>query len=254
MLRVLILLGCCLGAIPAYARARPAADGSPTSQCLLAANAAGVLVRIPAGLMARIAQVESAQRQDDGVWRPWPWTIDADGADLAFPTQEAAVAWAETAPRRGVRSLDAGCLQVNQQAHPHAFANLQASFDPWTNALYAARYLRQLYDDESGHDWAVAVGLYHSHTPELAEEYRTRVASLGEGIIAGLPRATVAARLLAVGSLRLRLANGGTLRVVLNRQPSAPGHRRPSACAVARQLAPLLAHPYGLAGCALAGR
>lgn len=233
-----LVLALALSAGVAQARALPAQDGSPTAQCLRAAAAAGVAEGIPDGLMARIAQVESAQRQSDGVWRPWPWTINADGADLAFATKRDAVVWAARAPMRGVRLLDAGCLQVNLQAHPHAFASLGQAFDPWDNARYAARYLRELHDSDAGGDWSVAVGMYHSHTPELAYEYRARVASLGAGIIAGLPPDAVALRLAALRPMRLPLANGHVLRLMLHRQPTSAGYHRPSECAVMGVLAP----------------
>ena len=222
----------------ARARELPAEPGSPIAQCLHAAAAAGIIEGIPDGLMARIAQVESAQRQGDGTWRPWPWTIDADGADLAFASKRDAVVWAARAPARGVKLLDVGCLQVNLQFHPHAFASLGEAFDPWENARYAAHYLRLLHDSDAGGDWSVAVGMYHSHTPELAYEYRSRVAALGAGIIAGLPPDAVALRLAALYPTRISLTNGHVLSLMLHRQPTAAGYRRPSACAVMGMLAP----------------
>jgi len=238
-----------LAATPAAAREIPPQDGSPTQQCLVAARGAGSAEGVPDGLMARIAQVESAQRQTDGVWRPWPWTIDADGADLAFVSRQQAVGWARTAPLRGVKLLDAGCLQVNLQAHPHAFASLDEAFDPWANARYAAQYLRALHDGDAGGDWAVAVGMYHSHTPELAMEYRARVEALGEGIIEGLPRDAIAVRLAALGPMRLQLSNGHVLRLMLHRQPTARGYRRPSRCAVIAALASEMAASARPSGC-----
>ncbi len=224
-------------------------DGSPVAQCEAAAAAAGVLAGIPDGLMGRIALAETGRRDVDGAWRPWPWSIDADGVDVALFTRAQAVAYAGGAPGRGVRSLDVGCLQVNLQFHPHAFATLDDAFDPWANALYAARYLRALHDSDAGGDWAVAVGMYHSHTPELAAEYRTRVAELGAGIIAGITPGPLAMRMQILGLLRLRLSNGHVLRLILNRQPAPPGHRRPNPCRVAAVLAPEMAVPPRLAGC-----
>ena len=235
------LVACTLAlfvAVPAQAREQPAEQGSPIAQCVRAATAAGILEGIPDGLMARIAQVESAQRQDDGVWRPWPWTIDADGADLAFASKRDAVVWAARAPARGVKLLDVGCLQVNLQHHPLAFASLGDAFDPWENARYAAHYLRQLHDSDAAGDWSVAVGMYHSHTPELAYEYRARVAAVGAGIIAGLPRDALAFRVAALGPMRLPLSNGHVISLMLHRQPTSPGYRRPSACQVMGVLAP----------------
>lgn len=242
---VLLLTAC----PAAHARRVFPQDGSPVAQCVAAAHAAGVLAGVPDGLMGRIALAESGRRDVDGAWRPWPWSVDADGTDVALYTRAQAVAFAATAPARGVRSLDVGCLQVNLQSHPRAFATLDDGFDPWANALYAARYLRTLYDSDAGRDWSVAVGMYHSHTPELAAEYRTRVAMLGAGIIAGITPGPLAMRMQVLGLLRLRLSNGHTLRLILNRQPAAAWHRRPSPCRVAAVLAPEMAVPPRVAGC-----
>ena len=46
--------------------------------------------------------------------------------------------------------------------------------DPYANALYAASYLRSLY--ESLGSWSAAVGAYHSRNADRAEGYRCRVA------------------------------------------------------------------------------
>jgi len=199
--------------------------------------------------MGRIALAETGRPDVDGAWRPWPWSINADGADYAFATQAQAITFARIAPARGVRFLDAGCLQVNLQYHPHAFATLVDAFDPWSNARYAAQYLRLLHDGDAGGDWAVAVGLYHSYTPELAAEYRARVASLGETIIAGITPGALAHRMALLGLVRLPLSNGHTLTLMLRRQPVAPGYHRPSRCKVLAALAPSLAVQPRVAGC-----
>jgi hypothetical protein len=74
---------------------------------------------------------------------------------------------------RGVRSIDVGCMQVNLRHHPDAFPNLEAAFDPATNARYAARFLTAL--NATRNDWQRAASAYHSQTPEFAEPYRARV-------------------------------------------------------------------------------
>jgi hypothetical protein len=224
-------------------------NGSPVAQCVAAAADAGAIEGVPDGLMGRIALAETGRADVDGAYRPWPWSIDADGADYTFATIQQAVAWAVTAPRRGVRFLDAGCLQVNLQFHPHAFPNLAAAFDPWRNALYAAQFLRALYDGDGLHDWPTAVGLYHSYTPEMAEAYRERVAEVGRGIIAGITPGPLAHQMAVLGLIRLPLTGGGTLRILLRRQPTAPGHRPVSACRVAEVLAPMMAVKPSLRGC-----
>lgn len=185
-----------LAATPAAAREVAPQDGSPTEQCLVAAQGAGSAEGVPDGLMARIAQVESAQRQTDGVWRPWPWTIDADGADLAFVSRQQAVGWARTAPLRGVKLLDAGCLQVNLQAHPHAFASLDEAFDPAANARYAARFLNRLLAQTGS--WPGATAGYHSLTPGIGDDYARKVLAIwGRPAPPAAPAAPVVAQSVA---------------------------------------------------------
>ena len=202
------------------------------------------------GLLSAIAKVESG-RPITGMndVRAWPWTIDADGTGLFFDTKEAAVAWARGAPGRGVRFLDAGCMQINLQSHPTAFASLEDAFDPALNADYAARYLVSLHAEAAG-DWNIAVGLYHSHTPDLAADYRNRVAEVGRGIVSGIGGPEpLYRRAIRQGTLRLALVGGGVLRINLGRQPVGPRPVRRSPCEVAAILAPLLHSPARGAGC-----
>jgi soluble lytic murein transglycosylase-like protein len=105
--------------------------------------------------------------------RPWLWTINAEGVGHFFATRSQAVAAVRDLWGRGVRSIDAGCLQVNLMYHPKAFASLEDAFDPTANAGYAARFLNSLHAE--GRAWPHAVAAYHSETPELGEAYRALV-------------------------------------------------------------------------------
>lgn len=236
--------------VPTIATGRAETAEWPVDVCGRMIAVAEQALGIPRQLLAAIARVESgrwiSERRANFAW---PWTVGAEGEGNYYPSKAAAIAAVHRLHARGIRNIDVGCLQVNLQSHPHAFTTLDDAFDPWSNALYAARYLRSLYDSDAGRDWSVAVGMYHSHTPELAAEYRTRVAMLGAGIIAGITPGPLAMRMQVLGLLRLRLSNGHTLRLILNRQPAAPGHRRPSPCRVAEVLAPEMAVPPRIAGC-----
>ena len=85
---------------------------------------------------------------------------------------------------RGVRSIDVGCLQVNLMHHPHAFASLKQAFDPKANVDYAARFLRDLFDQTGS--WPQAAARYHSATPALGAAYRRKV--LAAWVRNGAPR------------------------------------------------------------------
>ncbi len=152
---------------------------------------------------------------------------------------------------RGLQYIDVGCMQVDLTMHPGAFHSLDEAFDPAVNADYAARYLRALQVEAHG-DWNVAVGLYHSHTPDLAADYRNRVAEVGAGILTGIGGPEpLYARAIRQGTLRLTLAGGGVLRINLHRQPTGRRHRPMSRCQIAAVLQPLLASR--VRGCSVRG-
>ncbi len=211
--------------------------------CVAAEGVAEKAHGIPPGLLLTISRVESG-RPIHGRSEPWPWVIDSDGQAYYYDTKDQAVAAARSLLGKGARYTDIGCMQVDWQQHPGAFANLETAFDPAANADYAARFLRQLYDNESSHSWPTAVGFYHSHTPALAEAYRGKVAELGASILGGVagPQ-SLYQRALRQGSLHMALAGGGLLVLNLNRQPAAPNHRPMSSCQVARVLGDYLRSP-----------
>ena len=233
----------------------PPWDEAQSALCAAAVQEAERHHHFPAALLGTIAKVESgrpiASTRDV---RAWPWTINADGAGYFFDSREEAVAWAKQGLANGVRLMDVGCMQINLQYHPDAFASLEQAFDPTANAAYAARFLEQL-GTEAGGDWNVATGLYHSRTPELAAGYRTRVAETGAGILTGIGGPEpLYQRALRQGTLRLTLAGGGTLLVNTRRQPTARPMKPRSTCEVAIILAPLLHAPPRVKGCEVASR
>lgn len=150
------------------------AAAEPGRLCRAAIQAAERAAGIPAQLLMAIGRVESGRRDPDtGAFHPWPWTINAEGRGQFFPTKAAAIAAVQQLQAQGVRSIDVGCMQINLRHHPDAFPNLDAAFDPATNARYAARFLTEL--NASRNDWQRAASAYHSQTPEFAEPYRARV-------------------------------------------------------------------------------
>ena len=95
-----------------------------------------------------------------------------EGKGHWFDTEDAARAYVFQNFKRGARSFDVGCFQINYKWHGAAFQSIDQMFDPLENARYAATFLKELYD-ESG-DWSAAAGAYHSRTPEYAQRYKAR--------------------------------------------------------------------------------
>ncbi len=173
MVRLLLLLL----AFATPALATPAGPPlAPGGLCRAAIAAVEREAPIPAGLLQAIGRVESGRRDPStGQFSPWPWTINVEGTGYFFQSREEAIAAVRQHQARGATSIDVGCMQINLRHHPQAFPGLNEAFDPLSNARYAARFLRSLWDTRQ--DWMRAAANYHSNTPEFADAYRARIAA-----------------------------------------------------------------------------
>jgi soluble lytic murein transglycosylase-like protein len=148
-----------------------------SAQCGEAIRRAARATGVPVALLLALAPTESGlpRAHDHGPSYPWPWTLNTNGrGSFHFRTREAAEKHLNALVAAGIDNIDIGCMQINWHWHGTAFASPAAALSPAINAAYAA-VLLQHYKRQSG-SWAEAVGLYHSHTPALADAYRCRVA------------------------------------------------------------------------------
>ncbi len=177
-MRRLLILFCLF--LPQVAQGSPGLDASPSRFCEVAIAGAERSAGLPARMMTAIALTESGRLDAvAGRVRPWPWTINAEGAGQYFATREQAVAAVRALRQAGVRSIDVGCMQVNLMHHPNAFASIEDGFDPAANAAYAARFLTTLFSTH-GH-WHRAIGAYHSLTPARGNAYLDLVLARWQG-------------------------------------------------------------------------
>ncbi|WP_415183834.1 transglycosylase SLT domain-containing protein [Phaeovulum sp.] len=142
---------------------------------------------VPLSVLKGISLNETGRKLTNA-FRPWPWTVNMEGKGHWFDSQDDARAYVFKEFKRGARSFDVGCFQINYKWHGHAFDSIDAMFDPLENALYAAKFLKELYA-ETG-DWRKAAGAFHSRTPELAAKYAARFDGFRAKFIAedGLPQ------------------------------------------------------------------
>jgi len=146
----------------------------PGAACEAAGHAAEQATGLPTNLLLAIGMVESAHPDPaSGTYTPWPWTVNADGQGLYFDSKQAAIGFVNFAQAAGARDIDVGCFQISLEAHPDAFASLDAAFDPASNAAYAAQFLTQL-KGETG-SWNAAIADYHSAEPDLGLPYQREV-------------------------------------------------------------------------------
>jgi hypothetical protein len=129
---------------------------------------------IPVHLLAAISTTETGRYHEGlGMAIPWPWTINVEGKGYYFGSKAEAIAATQKFLRQGKRSIDVGCMQVNLKHHANAFRNLNEAFDPATNVGYAAKFLRDNYDEMG--NWIKAAAAYHSRTVSRGNSYLARV-------------------------------------------------------------------------------
>ncbi len=163
---------------PTIALSRPAA------LCEFAARDAAQKIGVPVQVMRAIAHTETG-RSRRGSLEPWAWTVNMEGKGVWFETLREARSFVLKHMERGATSFDIGCFQINYKWHGQAFASIEAMFDPKQNAVYAARYLRSLFDELG--NWSDAAAAYHSRTPKHALRYKARF----EQILAHIPDASM---------------------------------------------------------------
>lgn len=139
--------------------------------CDQAARRAAQALNVPLDVLRAISRVETG-RARDGQLEPWPWTINVEGRGYWFASEAEAKAYVFDIFKGGARSFDVGCFQINYRWHGKAFRSIDAMFDPYENASYAAQFLSDLYGELGS--WPAAAGAYHSRTPSLAQAYRDR--------------------------------------------------------------------------------
>lgn len=164
----------------------PMASTAPVSGdaaiCAAVADQVSRRTGVPLAVLRAIALTETGRKRSDG-FQPWPWTVNMEGKGYWFDTVDDARAYVYKEYKRGARSFDIGCFQINYRWHGDAFASIDQMFDPVSNGLYAAQLLGQLYGETGS--WGAAAGAYHSRTPALAAEYQKRFERILAGLVGG---------------------------------------------------------------------
>lgn len=153
-----------------------------SATCERVAEEAAQQSGVPVSVLKAISLTETG-RKLGGKLRPWPWTVNMEGAGHWFDTLDEARAFVFDEFKRGARSFDVGCFQINYKWHNQAFSSIDEMFDPLANALYAARFLTELYGEKGS--WEGAAGAYHSRTKEFADRYSQRFSELRQRIQGG---------------------------------------------------------------------
>lgn len=137
----------------------------------LASKATGV----PLSVLSAISLAETGQVTNQK-FTSWPWTVNMEGKGIWFKTEADANTFVHKELQRGAKNFDVGCFQLNYRWHGEKFSSIEEMFDPNSNALYAANFLKKLYLEKG--NWTDAAGAYHSRTPKYANKYKARFSQI----------------------------------------------------------------------------
>ena len=150
---------------------------------------------MPPKILAALSLAETSRWHAGGkVLLAWPWTVTSGTYARYLRDKASAIAEVERLQAKGIRNIEVGCMQVNLCYHPDAFATLEDTFDPDTNAMYAAGFFVDLQEDTRS--WTRSIERYQSATLERGRAYRRKVEKLWRTIklcAAAEHRAAVAA-------------------------------------------------------------
>lgn len=165
---------------PAQARAAYDINSDTALVCMNATQKMEKVYQIKKHMLTTISNVETGRWNERHKQKTaWPWTVNAQGKGMFFKTKAEAVKEVKRLQAEGVKSIDVGCMQINLVYHPDAFENIEEAFDPQTNVEYAAKFLKNLYEN-NGKDWIKAAMAYHSSVPGKALQYKKKIVSTYE--------------------------------------------------------------------------
>ena len=121
--------------------------------------------KIPKGLLAAIAKVESSNKA---------YAINVGGRPIYSSSIGDAISTAKKYIALGKSNIDLGVMQLNYRWHGNKFTSIKEMLTPEKNITYAARLLCSLYKRHG--NWHKAVRHYHSAKLEHSRKYSRKVA------------------------------------------------------------------------------
>lgn len=110
---------------------------------------------VPLGVLYAVGLTETGRKGS-----LHPYALNITGRTVITHSKEDALAEFAKARRQGHKLIDLGCMQVNHHYHGSKFRSPADMLDPQLNITYAARFLKQLREQEGS--WTMAVARYHA--------------------------------------------------------------------------------------------
>jgi len=175
---------------PSTAEARSVTSADDALVCLNATVQAEEKYQIKKDLLTSISNVETGRWNEKLAKKvAWPWTVNVNGKGYFYSSKKEAVAAVKDWRRRGYRSIDVGCMQINLRFHGKKFASLDDAFEPSKNVDVAAKLLKSRYVVRK--DWMLAAADYHSRNHKKAQVYMKKLLLAMNSIKPAEPEKTV---------------------------------------------------------------
>ncbi len=120
------------------------------------------------------------------------YVMNVDGRSVMATNLKEAMSKFEASRHAGAKFIDIGCMQINHRFHAQHFTSLAAMFDPRQNVDYAAKFLKQLRQQEGS--WTLAVARYNAGPNNNPAQKRYVCAVIKNMVASGLGAWTPGAR------------------------------------------------------------
>lgn len=128
---------------------------------------------LPKNLLRSISAIETGRwHSQSQLYFFWPWAVNQGGRAYYYANKEEAIREVKKMLKKGLTSIDIGCMQINLHHHSNAFLNLDQAFEPKDNIEYAASFLKRNY--KRYYNWFEAVASYHSKA-DIGKSYAEKV-------------------------------------------------------------------------------
>ena len=129
-------------------------------------------LNLPNNILLAISLTETG-RLVDGMYIPWPWSLNVKGKGYYLDSKKQAINYALTNIKNFTKNVDIGCMQINYYYHGKKFKNFNDMINPKINVLYAGYFLLDLREKHG--TWKEAIMRYHSSNPRRKKNYYNKV-------------------------------------------------------------------------------
>ncbi|PLW75518.1 transglycosylase SLT domain-containing protein [Cohaesibacter celericrescens] len=150
-------------------------------------RAASQAESVPLGILYAVGLTETGRGK-----KLHPYALNVAGKSIFATSKSDALKHFHSAQKNGKKLIDIGCMQINHHYHAKEFSSLDQMFDPKSNVMYAAKFLKRLKHRQGS--WTMAVARYHAGPNNNPAQKRYVCAVIGNLVASGFGKWTNSSR------------------------------------------------------------